>query len=276
MCDGGGLDVVAMSLINQVLNDLERRGSGVDADMGSMRAVPVQNRWNRAMVMATVGLALTAVVAAVLLGLWYKSPAPEIAAPVKKQPAAALATVLPAISQPQPASATLATQENVVPASPLSLELSLIPAPIPPHDKRTDIQAAQAQPSHTIRQKTAAQIADHPAPVAEGTNNEEVPIKRVSPQQQAEDEFNQAMALIRMGRNDEAMSHLKTALRLNPLQVQARQALSALLLDGKRNADAERVLQEGLKHDIKQAGFAMLLARLQVERGTISQALETL
>ena len=56
----------------------------------------------------------------------------------------------------------------------------------------------------------------------------------------------------------------------------ARQAMVGILLEGKRNAEAERLLQDGLQHNIKNSGFAMLLARLQVERNELGVALETL
>ena len=52
--------------------------------------------------------------------------------------------------------------------------------------------------------------------------------------------------------------------------------LVALLLEGKRGADAERVLQEGQKNRPEQTGFAMLLARLQVERRDTGAAIATL
>lgn len=53
-------------------------------------------------------------------------------------------------------------------------------------------------------------------------------------------------------------------------------ALVGVFLNAKRNADAERVLQEGLRRDSHESSFAMLLARLQVERDAIPLALETL
>jgi MSHA biogenesis protein MshN len=52
--------------------------------------------------------------------------------------------------------------------------------------------------------------------------------------------------------------------------------LAALLLEEKRGGEAEQLLQERLKDRPEHTGFAMLLARLQVERGATSEALVTL
>jgi MSHA biogenesis protein MshN len=269
--DSGRLGVAAMSLINQVLNDLEKRGSEVDTDQIAIRVVPKQSRGLRAGVAFLLGAVLILVVAGIIIFLRDK-----ISVPMKAQLPAQVVTDLPVIYQPQPASAILATQEGSEPASLLSFELSRIPEPISAHDKRAHtLIAKEQQVSRVPGTKAMTPSSGRPVPVETKTNHSE-PIKRVSPQQQAEDEFNQAMTLIQTGRSGEALPHLEATLHLNPMQVQARQALAALFMEGKRNDDAEHLLQEGLNLDIRQVGFAMLLARLQVERGAIAQAQETL
>jgi MSHA biogenesis protein MshN len=47
-------------------------------------------------------------------------------------------------------------------------------------------------------------------------------------------------------------------------------------LESKRGSDAERVLHEGLQQNPQQLTFIMLLARLQVDRGALSEGLDTL
>lgn len=81
---------------------------------------------------------------------------------------------------------------------------------------------------------------------------------------------------MQQGRIADAMAGYETALRLDAGHEAARQALVALLLEGKRNADAEKVLLEGLNSKPENTGFTMLLARLQVERGALEQATATL
>lgn len=81
---------------------------------------------------------------------------------------------------------------------------------------------------------------------------------------------------MQMGRIADAITGYEAALRLDAGHDAARQALVALLLEGKRNADAEKVLLEGLNSKPEHTGLTMLLARLQVERGALEQAISTL
>lgn len=101
-------------------------------------------------------------------------------------------------------------------------------------------------------------------------------MKQVSAAQQADAEFRRAAGLMQLGRVADAMAGYEAALRLDAGHDAARQALVALLLEGKRNADAERVLLEGLNSKPEHTGLTMLLARLQVERGALEQATATL
>ena len=101
-------------------------------------------------------------------------------------------------------------------------------------------------------------------------------MKQVSSAQQADAEFRRAAGLMQVGRIAEAMAGYEAALRLDAGHEAARQALVALLLEGKRNADAEKVLLEGLNSKPEHTGLTMLLARLQVERGALGQATATL
>ena len=78
---------------------------------------------------------------------------------------------------------------------------------------------------------------------------------------------------MQQGRNDEALAGYESAVQLDAGHESARQALAVLLLQNKRYGDAERVLQEGLKLDIKNSVFAMLLARIQVDRDASWSAL---
>ena len=99
---------------------------------------------------------------------------------------------------------------------------------------------------------------------------------QITLQQQAENEFRKAYALMQQGQTYAAISGYETALKLDAGHNVARQTLVRLLLENKRNAEAERILQEGLQHDPKQSSMAMLLARMQVGRNELDQALETM
>ena len=112
------------------------------------------------------------------------------------------------------------------------------------------------------------------APVPDGGVSKQV--KPLSARQQADNEYRRANGLVEQGRTVDALAGYETALQLDAGHDAARQAMVVLLLETKRNADAERVLQDGLKYNIKNSGFAMLLARIQVERDALWSALLTL
>ena len=81
---------------------------------------------------------------------------------------------------------------------------------------------------------------------------------------------------MQQGHIDDAIAGYESVLRLDTGHDAARQALVALLLERKRGAYAERILQDGLKNKPEHAAFAMLLARLQVEHSAVDQAVVTL
>lgn len=99
---------------------------------------------------------------------------------------------------------------------------------------------------------------------------------QLTPKQQADNEYRRAYQLMGQGRNTEALAGYEAALLLDGRHDQARQAMVSLLLEKKRNADAERVLQEGLAINPQQTNFAMLLARLQADRNALPIALDTM
>lgn len=304
-----------MSLINQVLNDLKKRGSGVSGAGASVRPVAANARQN----MRTGALIGIAVLAAALAGAyWYmqdeedSSPPPVVAKPgpraAPKPASAVAASAIAAASQPvssvmtpsavqaATASAVLAQSApaphaqsavalNSVPAAsdslPLqaSVELPAQPAatPGPAAKQHHGIPAGKgkskpAQPAHEPQKKTPARTAA----TADSKESADASIKHMSPQQQADGEFNQAAELIRQGRGDAARPHLESALQFNPAHAQARLVLATLLISSKRTTDAEALLQEGVRLDPAQTRLSMLLARIYVDRASLPQATEML
>lgn len=137
----------------------------------------------------------------------------------------------------------------------------------------------QMQQARVIKTVVEAQpkVASTPkieAPTASGSMNKQP--TQLSLQQQAENEFQRAYQLMRQGSNTEALHGLENALKLDAGHERARRSMVGLLLENKRNNDAEKILNEGLRLNPQQSGFAMLLARLQVERNALPAALETL
>jgi MSHA biogenesis protein MshN len=85
--------------------------------------------------------------------------------------------------------------------------------------------------------------------------------------QRAEGEYRHALNALQDGRMTETIAALEQTLKLDPAHDAARQTLVGLLIEAKRNDDAIRHLQAGLALDARQPSLAMLLARLQIERG---------
>ena len=95
-------------------------------------------------------------------------------------------------------------------------------------------------------------------------------------QQQAENEFRLADQMKQQGNAAEALVGFEKTLKLDAGHEQARLEMAGMLMDKKLNNEAEQLLKEGLQLNPKQSGFALLLARLQVERNALPAALETL
>jgi MSHA biogenesis protein MshN len=93
------------------------------------------------------------------------------------------------------------------------------------------------------------------------------PGRQESGAQRAEGEYRHALSALQDGRMTETIAALEQALKLDPAHEAARQTLVGLLIEAKRNDEAIRHLQTALALDARQPAMAMLLARLQIERG---------
>jgi len=92
--------------------------------------------------------------------------------------------------------------------------------------------------------------------------------------QRADNSYRRALASLQDGRVNEAITGLQQTLRTNPRHDAARQTLVGLLVENKRSDEAVLELQGALALDARQPAMAMLLARLQIERG--GNGIETL
>jgi len=93
-------------------------------------------------------------------------------------------------------------------------------------------------------------------------------------QQRADNTYRRALASLQDGRVNDAIAGLQQTLRVNPRHDAARQTLVGLLVENKRSDEAVLELQGALALDARQPAMAMLLARLQIERG--GNGIETL
>lgn len=299
-----------MSVINQVLQDLEKRGAPVtrdhaDAVTSQVRAVPVRQAPASGWLYGLVLLGLLAVA-----GGWFFLNTPHrVSVPVvaSSQPGKPIQPVQPvqpsradepkalsAVSLPSVALTAPASADTDTSALPLSLSLKLGDI----HPPKTVAATSQEAPARAEKPKpvTAAapalKVAVEPvtpspdksivvkspasasAPVGPTVDGKQ--IKQVNPQQRAEHEFRKAVALMHQGRINEALDGYGTALQYDASYEAARQAMAGLLLENKRSGEAERILQEGVRLNPRQTGFVMILSRIQMERGDAAAALDTL
>lgn len=271
-----------MSVINQVLNQLEQRGAHTAAEQTMVRAVP-QTRRSFTLPLLAFGLALAVGIAA---WQWVRASRPDVAATSITPEVAGnnSSTGKPdrlALQQPV---AIVASEPDIpaanLPASRLSFELSSVP--LPSTASQDSGHAVKNEKGNAGNQDKPVKAAkSHPAKAStknaiDVTSDSTLPMKQVSSAQKADAEFRKAVALMQQGRIADAVAGYEAALRLDAGHDAARQALVALLLESKRGMDAERVLQERLKSKPDHTGFTMMLARLQVERGAVAEATATL
>lgn len=287
-----------MSVINQMLTQLEQRGVHAPAEHAQVRAVPPARKktglyWLLSGLLLSVGLAVwqwlpQRKITQPAGPITRVQPAPVAAVPSLAASAVAVSPSVSATAVPQTAALVNISveQQTDAPALHLSFELSSIPLPSvlrqvaeqPGPASQADAPASiPVSPRQADRKPGGERIAIAAKMPGTAQSTKPVPeLKRVSPSQLADAEFAKAAELMQQGRVIEAIAGYEAALREYPVHDAARQALVALLLEGKRGGDAERVLQEGLSRRPEHTGFAMLLARLQVERGAVEQAIATL
>lgn len=97
-----------------------------------------------------------------------------------------------------------------------------------------------------------------------------------TPRDRADIEVRRAEGALASGRAGEAIDNLRAALKHDPAYVQVRQMLLRQLLELRKTDEAMVALHEGLDIQPMQTGWAMSLARLQLEQSDLAAADRTL
>ena len=213
-------------------------------------------------------------------------------------PANAAAPQPPVTAAPQPAVAVApAARPAALPESAkidmLRLATELL-APVSGRSASSALPAKAAARQTIAAVKREARAAMVTARLAEPAPSKEAPAPRartvgaapdpgsidkrvdITPRERAESEFRRAMSQVNQGRMAEGMEGLRATLAADPAYELARQTLIALLLETKRTDEAAGLLQAGLALNPANIGYAMLLARIHVERGDPGSALALL
>jgi MSHA biogenesis protein MshN len=298
-----------MSLINSVLRDLDARkfeGPGARPIQQHVRVVPEQRdkrgrRWG-AVAAAVVAAAAAAAGNALWVNSSGKTPARPAVAVVAGSAAAVVPNVSPVVTPivapvQAPVQASMPTAVIAPPAS----TPTPAPAPEPAPAARLAVKnekdpisprgaarpAATGTAASTAFASVASTLVSAEAgvtPVAPETGGTKpapptLPQKRVtepSPQERADNEYAQAVELLRQGMHGAAIQRLEEVVRMSTRHDAARQKLVSALIDVGRKDDAIGYAQEGLAQHVAQPALAMTLARLQVERGELRPAIATL
>lgn len=302
-----------MSVINTMLQDLDRRHggapSGAEAPPSYVRVVKAPAE-RRPFFWATIGLLIAIAVGWIGYVGYQLSPrklatdlafktvdevrtrqavAPAPATPVQPPAPIAVAPPAPAVAPPAPTPPPPA----VASPAPTPVQPAPVPAPTPPQAEMLRLAESIATPiieskppapppapSKPAAQPKPAPVAAKPAPVVAAAKTEKPKLERQdrfgTPAERAENEFRQAVSILKLGRSSEAETHFMKALDFDSSHRGARQALIAMYIERGQLEAARKLLQDGLAIDPGQPDFAIALARIHVERKDLSGALAVL
>jgi MSHA biogenesis protein MshN len=283
-----------MSLINQMLHDLESRRASGAVLPDQVRALPPVRKFEppwwlfdfacAAALVGLVGLQSRDQSAAAPPSPVANFPAVNIAAPA----VAVLRRTLELENSPviEPPSVRPRPPSPIKQPVPTAAVLSEVTAP--DVEARAEKSAAKvtapvAAPMVLANAKPAALLLKTPDSAVEIIAPAQIihpqidkRAQQMTPSQLSEVEYRDAANLLNQGQLAEAQEGFRRALQIYPAHAGARQGLFGLLLDAKKNGEAERVIEDGLALNPNHPGFAMALARLRVDRGDNAGAINVL
>ena len=269
------LDGGDMSLINDMLRNIEAKRpddparKNLQREIRSLPPAPTGSaRWLKPL----------ALVVAFLLGVavWQASgrwlPVPDIETAPPPTPAAVPASM----AAPQPPAVIVDEKKESAPENDLRMapNLSVLPLPAAPVLSVPD-PVVPAIPAASAKPEVAPMPQVAPAAPIGPVKIEKSPVL-ATPRDRADAEYRRAENALASGRSAEAVEGLRAALKQDPGYVQVRQLLLRQLLDMRKIEEAMTVLQEGLELQPAQTGWAMSLARLQLEQNDVAAADRTL
>lgn len=297
-----------MSVINQMLRDLDARDASEQERTGlppRLRTLPPAEQararqWPVLALGVGIGVLVAGGVAAYFMSGATPTPVP-VPPPPATTPAVTPAPTLPPPTATLPvpldagemklsillASPAAAPQPASPAPAPAPAPVAPPPAPPPPQEAPPQKPAPAAPKPVAAKPAPAAAVAGdsgaaspRPAIVAKPEPGAEAQIDRRikggEAHEKAEAEYRKGMQAVKRGDAAAAVPLFRHALELEPGHAKARQALLATLVGGKQWPEARQVAGSGLALDPTQAGWAVILARLQLEQGDAAAAVATL
>jgi MSHA biogenesis protein MshN len=245
-----GLEVAAaMSLINQVLRDLDQRRADAGPVPTAVRTLPPRRGERRAWRIVVIAIGgLAAVGGAAGMAAWSLLQGPSQAVPHAPAPVAA---AVPRASTPV-VIVTAPAASAVAAPSPARVERVVALAPV----------VAASAPAEAASAATETRI------------EKRIPTRTA--RERAEAHYQRAVAAHQQGQLGDAAAAYAAALREEPALAAARQALAGLSLAEGRHVEAQSLLSDGVALHPQDAALAMMLARLHAERGELQAAADVL
>ena len=261
-----------MSLINKMLQDLDRRQALAGAADGSVVQVTTSGEvrrggrewlWRIVAVLLTLGLGW-------VIWVGYQLLPKPLVTNLALQPAPPPPAPSVAAPPPPPAAVAEPTPPAPVEAPPVTAPDTLRLA----REIETPVRESASQQPARQEPVRAPKVAPVAPALKSGTVDKRN--RTLSSAETAEAQFRRAAALLNQGRLSEAEDHLAGALRADPSHVAARQTYVAMLLEQHRVEAARRLVQEALAINPAQPAFAVALARIYIEQREYRNALEVL
>ncbi len=300
-----------MSLLNQMLKDLEQRRSsapGITFSDGVQTVPDAPVRKSRTMLLSAAGAFLVLLASATF---WLgPRPAGTLTLPSPPTQLEAVLVATPPDTQPEVTTDSLTSNEDasvgvaqpdagVVTASmPLSEKVTAtteVQAPAQaPEPTATAKATATAKPSPQVQTSSSLPTKSTVQPLA-GTRHAAIPQpadktpmdlqtqihsqsglspvrKMASQTHRANTVYLQALQQLQQGKEQEGVLLLQQSIALQPDLHEARQTLAVTWLMQLRQQEAEAVLKEGLQRKPGHPGFTHLLARIRWEQGKSAEA----
>lgn len=237
-----------MSVINKMLQDLDARAA---RPVGTLPpAVPVVHAARTAPRRSILIVLAAVLVLALALAVWVAQK--RVAKPLPVVVAQATPVVKTVVLAPVPL--PVAGSAPVAPPAPLP---QAAPAPTP--------AAAPLPPAASAMLKPVTAAAPHP--VVKSGNAPVTASASPNTATRIDSPYRRALGELADGRKGDAIAALEQALLADPRNGAARETLVGLLIEAQRKDEAVAQLQAALAVDVRQPVLAMLLARLQIERG---------
>lgn len=271
-----------MSVINQMLRDLDKRGAAArDGPIaGDVRPMPREKErlpWRKvAVAMMVIGFLAAGTVLWVGVGDSGAS-APRLAT---QSATSAVGPVLATSLEP-PMDAAPSVRRVALGSTEMEGEPPAIEEQLAARLKMASTMDVPPGMSARDAPRTAMARPAQKAMVPDQGSELEPPfiekrIRNPGAQERSDTEYQGGVALLNQGRPQEALESLREALRIDGANASARVLMANLFIEDKKLDEARALLAEGLAQKPAQPSLALRLARIQVELGDLAGAADTL